>query len=84
MAVYGIDYNDPLFKYSPEERRNMTEAEYGALLDAHNEYLEKKWLTLNEQTRPKFKTTQEMIDYYEAIPFDEAMNNLYKLFDEFM
>jgi hypothetical protein len=80
MGIYGIDYNDPFFKYSSEERRNMTEEEYGALLDAHNEYSEKKRMALNEQKRPKFKTLQEVMDYYDAIPFDEAMNKLSKLF----
>jgi hypothetical protein len=85
MANHGTDYNNPMFRYSIKEIQNMSDEEFGKLLDEHSEYLTKKYrTTLNEQKRPEFKNLQEIMDYYEAIPFDEAMNNLDKLFVENM
>jgi chaperonin cofactor prefoldin len=84
MANHATDYNDPLYRYSLEEIRNMSHEKFGDLLNEHNEYLEKRSMMLEEQKTPEFKTLQEMIDYYEAIPFDKAMNNLDKLFDEYL
>jgi hypothetical protein len=85
MANHGTDYSNPMFRYSIKEIQNMSDEEYGALLDAHSEYFKKRYrTTLNKQKKPEFKNLQEIMDYYDAIPFDEAMNNLDKLFDEYL
>lgn len=79
---HGIDYNDPFFQYTNEERRNMTREEYCALIEEHNKYVRKKHSQLNEQKPPKFNTSKELLDYYDAIPFEEAVNNMNKLFNQ--
>jgi hypothetical protein len=37
MANHATDYNDPLYRYSLEEIRNMSHEKFGDLLDEHNE-----------------------------------------------
>jgi hypothetical protein len=76
-----IDYNSPLYRYTDEERRNMTLEEYGALLNEQNKYMEEKEKLINEEKLPKFNSLQEIMDYFHAIPFDEAVNKLNKLFE---
>lgn len=76
-----IDYNDPLFKYTTEEKRNMSREEYCALIEESNEYTRKQFGKLNEQKRPKFNTIEELRAYYHCMPIEEAVNNLNKLFN---
>lgn len=77
------DYNDdPFFQYSDEERQNMTEEEYCALIEEHNKYVRKNHMLLNEEVPPKFNTIEELMEYYDAIPFDEAVNKLNELFNQ--
>ena len=52
-----MERNDaPFFRYTDEERMNMTREEYCALIEEHNKYVRKKHSHLNEQTMPKFNT----------------------------
>lgn len=76
--------DDPFFKYTIEEKRNMTEEEFGALLDESNEYVREKHRRLQESNikPPKFNTIEELMEYYHAIPFEEAVNKLNKLFEQ--
>ncbi|MBR5332532.1 MAG: hypothetical protein IKV32_04460 [Muribaculaceae bacterium] len=77
-----MEYNDnPFFRYTSEERRNMTREEYCALLEERNEYVRKKFEESKYQEAPKFNTIEELRAYYDCIPFEEAVNNLNKLFE---
>lgn len=77
-------YNDdPFFRYSKEERKKMTREEYCALVEESNKYVRKKHCQINENIAPKFNTIEEIMDYYDAIPFDEAVNNMNKLFEKY-
>lgn len=84
MYSKGIDMGDPFFKYTDEERRNMTEEEYRALIRESNEYVREKHRRLRESKvkPPKFNTIEELREYYDAIPLEEAINNLNKLFEQ--
>ncbi|MDE6050297.1 MAG: hypothetical protein K2G08_01310 [Paramuribaculum sp.] len=80
---YNNDYaDDPFFKYTEEERRKITQEEYCALIEEHNKYARKKYKQsqLNEEVPPKFNTVEELLEYYDAIPFEEAVNKLNELF----
>lgn len=74
--------NDPLFKYTTEEKRNMTQEEFCALIRESNEYVEKQFGKLNEQKPPKFNTIEELRAYYHCMPLDEAINNWDSLFED--
>ncbi len=76
-----VDYNDPFFKYSIEEKRNMTQEEFCALIREHNEYARKQFGKLNEQKPPKFNTVEELRAYYNCMPLDEAINKMSQLFN---
>ena len=78
----GIDYNDPFFQYTDEERRNMSQEEYCALIEEHNGYVRKKHSQLNEQVPPKFNTIEELRAYYHCMPLSEAENKLNELFNK--
>lgn len=82
MRKYTQYSDDPFFKYTDEERRNMTQEEYCAMIEESNEYVRRQFGMLNEQEMPRFNTLQELLDYYDAIPFEEAVNNMNKLFDQ--
>ena len=60
--------NDPFYKYSKEERMNMTREEYCALIEMRNEYVRKKRSQINEQKSPQFNTIEELMAYYDCIP----------------
>ena len=77
-------YNDdPFFKYTREERRNMTREEYCALLEERNEYVRKKWEEEKDQEAPHFNSIEELRAYYNCIPFDEAVKRMNKLFEKY-
>ena len=80
----NLDMNDPFFQYTHEEKMQMTDDEFFALLEESNKYVEKKYSVLNEEQKsyPRFNSIEECMEYYDAIPLDEAINNCYKLFDE--
>lgn len=79
----NCEYNDdPFFRYSLEEKQRMSKEELDALIEEHNEYVRKKQSLLNEQAPPKFNTIEELMDYYDAIPFDEAVNKMNELFNK--
>ena len=82
MKKNNLYSEDPFFQYTSEERRNMTQEEYCALMEQHNEYARKQFGKLNEQEMPRFNTLQELLEYYDAIPFEEAVNNMNKLFEQ--
>ena len=82
MKKNNLYSEDPFFQYTSEERRNMTQEEYCALMEQHNEYARKQFGKLNEREMPRFNTLQELLEYYDAIPFEEAVNNMNKLFEQ--
>lgn len=73
--------NDPLFRYTREEKMKMTREEYCALLEERSKILRQENNNLNEQKMPKFNTIEEFMEYYDAIPLDDVVNNLNKLFE---
>ena len=74
-------YNDdPFFKYTREERRNMTREEYCALLEERNEYVHKKWEEEKDKETPHFNTIEELRAYYNCIPFDGVVKEMNELF----
>ncbi len=78
-----MDYSDdPFFKYSLEELRNMTHEEFCAIIEESNEYVRKKHSQINEEVPPKFNTIEELRAYYKCIPLEEAINKLDKLFND--
>lgn len=78
-----MDYSDdPFFKYSLEELRNMTREEFCAIIEESNEYVRKKHSQINEEVPPKFNTIEELRAYYKCIPLGEAINKLDKLFND--
>ena len=77
----NADYNDPFFKYTIEEKSKMSQEEFCALMEEHNEYVRKKHSKLNEQEMPKFNTIEELRAYYHCMPLDEAINKMDQLFN---
>lgn len=77
----NVDMDDPFFKYTHEEKMQMTDDEFFALLEESNEYVRKKHKLLKENPRPKFNSIEEFRAYYNCRPLDEVINNCYKLFD---
>ena len=76
------EYNeDPFFKYTLEEKCKMTREEFCALLRESNEYVRKKHSQLNEQKPPRFNSAEELMAYYDAVPFEEAVKEMNKLFE---
>ena len=73
---------DPLSRYTIEECANMPAEEFDRLLEEHNEYLRKKYAILKEsnEPEPEFNSIEEARAYYHSIPFEEAVNNAYKMF----
>ena len=84
MKRHNIHDVDPFFKYTDEERRNMTQEEYCALIEESNEYVRHRYQfeKLNENEIPKFNTVEELRAYYNCMPLDEAENKLNSLFDK--
>lgn len=77
-------YNDdPFFKYTVEELKNMTHEEFCALLEESNEYVRKKWEEEKDQETPHFNSIKELRAYYNCIPFDEAVKRMNKLFEKY-
>ncbi|MBQ2046670.1 MAG: hypothetical protein II260_05720 [Muribaculaceae bacterium] len=77
-------YNDdPFFKYTVEELKNMTHEEFCALLEESNEYVRKKWKEEKDQETPHFNSIEELRAYYNCIPFDEAVKRMNKLFEKY-
>ena len=72
--------DDPFYRYTKEERMNMTREEYCALIEERNEFVRKKYTQINEQEIPRFNTIEEFMNYYDAIPLNDAVNNMNKLF----
>ena len=72
---------DPFYQYTSEERQNMTQEEYCALIEQHNEYVRKQFGKLNEEEMPRFNTVEELRAYYHCMPLDEAINKMNRLFD---
>ena len=79
----NIDMNDPFFQYTDEEMDQMTDDEFFALLEERNRYVRKKHSILKETPRPKFNSIEEYMEYYDAIPLEDVVNNLNKLFDKY-
>ena len=76
------EYNDdPFFKYTVEELSKLTEDDFCSLLEESNEYVRKKHSQLSEQVPPIFNTVEELMEYYDAIPFEEAVNKMNELFN---
>mgnify|MGYP003298974758 CR=1 FL=1 len=73
--------NNPFYRYTHEERKKMSWDEYCALIEERNEFIRKKYSQINEDVAPKFNTIEELRAYYNCIPFDEAVNNMNKLFE---
>ena len=85
--IYKFGYmernDDPFFRYTDEERMNMTREEYCALIEERNEYVRKKFDQSKGAEAPRFNTIEEFRAYYNCIPFEEAVKNMNKLFDEY-
>ena len=73
---------DPFFKCTDEEMKNMTKEEFCALIEESNEYVRNHFGRRNEEEMPRFNTLQELLEYYDAIPFEEAVNKMNRLFDQ--
>ena len=72
-------YNDdPFFKYTVEELKNMTQEEFCALLEESIEYVRKKWEEEKDQETPHFNTIEEFRAYYNCMPLDEAVKRMEK------
>lgn len=82
MEKYCEYNDDPFFRYTDEERENMTIEEYCALIEEHNEYARNQFGKLNEQEMPRFNTVEELRAYYHCMPLDEAINKMNQLFDD--
>lgn len=76
MNNHGIDNNDPFFKYTLGEIKNMSDDEFFDLLEAHNTYVQRKHELLKESKPPKFNTIEEVRAYYHCRPLDEVINNI--------
>ena len=77
--------DDPFFKYTNEERDKMTDDEFYTLLEESNACVEKKYRALlneGQKSYPRFNTIEECMEYYDAIPLDEMINNMNNLFDD--
>lgn len=76
--------NDPFFKYTRQERQNMSLDEWLLLLEESNKYVREKYKKLRESNfkTPQFNTIEELRAYYHCRPLDEAINNWNKLFDD--
>ena len=72
----------PLFDYSIEDCANMPIEEFDRLLEEDNEYVERKYAIMNEsnEPEPEFNSIEEIDAYYHSIPFEDAVNNAYKMF----
>lgn len=77
----NIDKEDPFFRYTSDELKNMTHEEFCAVIEESNEYVRKKWEEKKDQEMPHFNTIEEIRAYYHCIPFEEAVKKLEKLFD---
>ena len=81
MCKYNNYSDDPFFKCTDEEMRNMTHEEFCALIEEHNEYARKQFRQLSEQEMPRFNTVEDLRAYYNCMPLDEAINKMNQLFD---
>lgn len=80
-----MGYNDdPFFRYSLDEKKKMTQEEFFALIEESNDYVLKAHSQINEGVAPKFNTIEELRAYYNCIPLDEVLNNMDKLFEDYM
>ena len=72
----------PLSRYTIEECANMPVEEFDRLLEEDNEYVERKYARLQEsnEPRPTFNSIEEFMEYYDAIPMEDVVNNAYKMF----
>ena len=73
----------PLSRYTIEDCANMPVEEFDRLLREHGAYLRKKYAILNEsnEPEPEFNSIEEFMEYYDAIPMEDVVNNAYKMFD---
>ena len=83
MKRFNTYVEDPFFKYTDEERCNMTREEYCSLIEEHNEYVRQKhqFAQLHENEIPKVNIIEELRAYYNCMPLDEAENKMNSLFD---
>ena len=79
----NIDKEDPFFRYTSDELKNMTHEEFCAVIEESNEYVRKKWEEEKDQEMPHFNTIEELRAYYNCIPFDEAVKRMNKLFEKY-
>lgn len=72
---------DPFFKYTLEEKKQMSDDAFFALLEESNEYVDEKYRVLNEEQEsvPKFNTIEELRAYYNCRPLDEVITNFNKI-----
>lgn len=72
----------PLSRYTIEDCANMPVEEFDRLLREHGAYLRKKYAILSEsnEPEPEFNSIEELDAYYHCIPFEDAVNNIYKMF----
>lgn len=73
----------PLSRYTIEECANMSQEKFYRLLEEHGAYLRKKYAILNEsnEPEPEFNSIEEIMEYYDAVPMEDVINNAYKMFD---
>ena len=73
----------PLSRYTIEDCANMPVEEFDRLLEEHNKYVERKYAILNEsnEPEPEFNSIEEIMEYYDAVPMEDVINNVYKMFD---
>lgn len=83
-SPYELQMNDPFVQYSLEEIKLMNEDEFALLMERHSKYVRDKHRLLQESNHqvPKFNTLEELMEYYDAIPLDDAINNWDSFFEE--
>ena len=79
----NIDKEDPFFRYTSDELKNMTHEEFCAVIEESNEYVRKKWEEEKDQEMPHFNTIEELRAYYNCIPFDEVVKEMNELFEKY-
>lgn len=71
-----------MLRYTYEEYAKMPIERFEVILEEHNKYVRQKYARLAEsnEPEPEFNSIEELDAYYHCIPFEDAVNNIYKMF----
>ena len=72
---------DPMLRYTHEEYATMPIEDFEAILQEHNKYVRQKYARLAEsnEPEPEFNSIEELMEYYDAIPMEDVINNVYNI-----